>query len=123
MAFVMFVAMVFGIHILTEGETLYTIDILYGFLVLFVFFFTLLFEPICASFDKTSITIYFSFGFYQKIDWESVHKIEMVFQSKRWYCIHGKPYGKKAFFTSTKIPATRKAERLLAEFTDGIYEK
>ena len=95
-----------------------TENILYPFIVLSFFFITLLFSPIYIEFDKNSLTIHFLFGFYQKLNWDTIWKVERQSPPSdfRYYRVFGDSYGKKAFFTSNKIPYNRKIRRLLNEY-------
>lgn len=109
-------AIAVAIHFIIEKDT--SESLLYAFVVSFVLFLSLLFYPFCVEFDKTSITIYYLFGFFEKINWDSIWKIERQCfpYNRRYYKIYGKSYGKTAFFTSAKIPCTRKIRRLLREY-------
>ena len=100
-------------------------NMLYAFIILFVLFIALLFRPICIEFDKKSLTIHFLFGFYQKLNWDTVWKVErqIIPSDTRYYRVFGDPYGKKAFFTSTQIPYNRKIQRLLREYWDKDFNK
>ena len=51
-------------------------NLLYAFIVLFVLFIALLFRPVSIEFDKKSLTIHFLFGFFQKLNWDTVWKVE-----------------------------------------------
>ena len=111
---------------------IYAIDIImkektdnmqYAFVVLLVLFIPLLFRPVWIEFDKDALTIHFIFGFFQKINWESVLKVERIFLEKRYYRIFGDAYGRRSFFTSTKFPCNRKAQRLLREYWNEKFER
>ena len=96
-----------------------------AFAILFILFLSLLYQPVWVEFDKKSITIHFLFGFFQKLDWDSVWKVErQSFPSDmKYYRVFGDAYGKTAFFTSSKIPYTRKIQRLLREYWDEKFIK
>lgn len=93
-------------------------NMLYAFIVLLILFISLLFRPVYIEFDKESLTTHFLFGFFQKINWDTVWKIERqsVPSDIRYYQVFGDSYGKKAFFTSSKIPYNQKTKRLLREY-------
>ena len=92
---------------------------------LFVLFIALLFRPVSIEFDKKSLTIHFLFGFFQKLNWDTVWKVERQSMPSdiRYYQIYGDSYGKKAFFTSPKIPYSRKMQRLLREYWNKDFGK
>jgi hypothetical protein len=98
---------------------------LYAFIVLFVLFIALLVRPVWVEFDKKSLTIHFLFGFFQKLNWDTVWKVErqIIPFDIRYYQVFGDSYGKKAFFTSSKIPYSRKTQRLLREYWNNDFEK
>jgi len=98
---------------------------LYAFVVLSIIFIALLYRPIFFEFDKTSITIHFLFGFFQKLNWDSIWKIERqsLPSDIKYYQVFGDSYGKKAFFTSAKIPCNRKIQRLLREYWDENFKR
>ena len=109
------------VSFLIEKET--AENTLYAFVILAVLFVSLLFKPVCVEFDKKSLTIHFLFGFFQKLNWDTVWKIER--QSKpsdiRYYNVFGDSYGKKAFFTSSKIPYNQRIQRLLREYWNNEF--
>lgn len=96
---------------------------LYAFAILAILFVSLLFEPVCVEFDKKSLTIHFLFGFFQKLNWDTVWKIERqsMPSDTRYYHVFGDSYGKKAFFTSSKIPYNQRTQRLLREYWNNEF--
>lgn len=100
-------------------------NMLYAFIVLFVLFIALLFRPVYIEFDKKSLTIHFLFGFFQKLNWDTVWKIErqIIPSDIGYYRVFGDSYGKKAFFTSNQIPYNRKIQRLLREYYSKDFKK
>ena len=100
-------------------------NMLYAFIVLFILFIALLFRPVSIEFDKKSLTIHFLFGFFQKLNWDTVWKVERqsMPSDSMYYQIYGDSYGKKAFFTSPKIPYSRKMQRLLREYWNKDFGK
>ena len=100
-----------------------TENMFYAFFVLLILFIPLLFRPVWIEFDKSTLTIHFLFGFFQKVNWESVWKVERIFFEIRYYQVFGDVYGRKSFFTSTKIPCNRKTQRLLREYWNKKFEK
>lgn len=100
-----------------------TTDIMpYTFAVLLILFIPLLFRPAWIEFDEKVLTIYFIFGFFQKINWESIWKVERIFLEKGYYQVFGDAYGRKSFFTSTKLPCNKKTQRLLREYWNEKFE-
>ncbi len=93
-------------------------DAIYAAIVLVVLFFSLLFRPISIDFDTKYLTIHFLFGRYIKMKWESIWKIERqaMPEDNRYYKVFGDGFGKCAFFTSPKIPYSRKVQNLLREY-------
>ncbi len=100
-------------------------NMLYAFIILFVLFVALLFRPVYIEFDKKCLTIHFLFGFFQRLNWDTIWKVERqsVPSDIRYYQVFGDSYGKKAFFTSTKIPYNRKTQRLLREYWNKDFKK
>ena len=92
--------------------------VLGAFVVLIILFLSLLFRPIWVEFDKTSLTIHFMFGFYQKADWTSIWKIERESMPRdiRYCNVFGDFCGKSSFFTRPLIPYNRKIQRLIAMY-------
>lgn len=109
------------VSFLIEKET--AENMLYAFAILAVLFAALLFRPVCVEFDKKSLTIHFLFGFFQKLNWDTVWKIERqsVPSDIRYYHVFGDSYGKKAFFTSSIIPYNRRIQRLLREYWNNEF--
>ncbi len=100
-------------------------NMLYAFVVLLILFVSLLFRPVYIEFDKECLTIHFLFGFFQKLNWDTIWKIERqsVPSDIRYYLVFGDSYGKKAFFTSNRIPYNRKIQRLLREYWSKDFKK
>jgi hypothetical protein len=96
---------------------------LYAFAILAVLFAALLFRPVCVEFDKKSLTMHFLFGFFQKLNWDTVWKIERQSMPDdiMYYQVFGDSYGKKAFFTSSIIPYNQRTQRLLREYWNNEF--
>ena len=111
------------LSVIIEGEN--DDSMLGAFVILLILFLGFLYRPIWVEFDEKSITIHFLFGCFQKLDWDSVWKVErQSFPSDmKYYRVFGDSYGKTAFFTSAKIPYTRKIQRLLREYWNEKFIK
>lgn len=95
-------------------------------ILLTVVFVTLLFvamlqRPVWMVFDEMGLTIHFMFGRYQRLEWNTVWKVERVCRPRdsAYYRLYGDASGKEAFFTDTILPCGPRIRKLLCAYWGG----
>lgn len=83
-----------------------------------VLFIAMLQRPVWMVFDEMGLTIHFMFGRYQRLEWNTVWKVERVRQPRDsdYYRLYGDASGKEAFFTDTILPCSPRVRKLLWEY-------